>query len=398
MYNIKLYDYVPVPEKVSSDYTIGVHYYPAWKKGGAEVHKGFDQFLDYPERMPLLGRYDENNPEVVDWEIKWAVEHGINCFIYCWYRRQNSMDRKITVDDLRLGHGIHEGLFRAKYAKMIKFAIMFEAQSRWANTNTKDFEENLLPFWMEQYFTKENYLVIDNKPVVYVYDFQNRVRDGFGSPEAQAEAFAKAQDYAKKFGFDGINFQIEYRFDDLSRYAEYRAGGYDTTFSYCWPITPLRPTQDEIINEQMKHMFIRASEDPYYFIPTASKQWDPRPRMDIMPQLYGTEKTSSLWNLEPSSWRRLLENIKGLMDSMPKDALSSKMLILDNWNEWDEGHYLSPHYEGGFKYLQAVREVFTKRDNLPDYRTPDFLGLGSYDKEWGSADYSRYCEGKKLDK
>ncbi len=401
MYNIKLYDYVPEPQPVSTDYIVAAHVYNAWKKGGTDVHKGFDQFLEYPERMPLMGRYDEENPETCDWEIKWAIEHGVNCFIYCWYRKQDSMNRKMTVDDLRLGHGIHEGLFNAKYGKKIKFAIMFEAQSRWGNTNPKDFEENLLPFWMEQYFTKENYLVVDNKPVLYVYDFQNRVRDGFGGVEAQKEAFAKAQDYAKKFGFDGINFQVEYRFPELDRWQEYKAGGYDSTFTYCWPMIKtdkLRFTQDEIIDNQINSMMIRAAEDPYFFVPTVSKQWDPRPRMDIMPDLYGTPETSQLWTLEPDSWRKLLEKTKKFMDSLPSDSLASKMVILDNWNEWDEGHYLLPHYEGGFKYLQAVREVFTKRDNLPDYRTPEFLGLGPYDKNWGSKDYTEYCKGKKLTK
>ena len=116
-----------------------------------------------------------------------------------------------------------------------------------------------------------------------------------------------------------------------------------------------------------------------------------------MPEIYGAAENSSLWNLEPDSWRDLLEKIKCLMDTLPSDALASKMLILDNWNEWDEGHYLSPHYEGGFKYLQAVREVFTKRDNLPDYRDPHFLGLGDYDKEWGKCDLSAYCK-RKLQK
>ena len=47
--------------------------------------------------------------------------------------------------------------------------------------------------------------------------------------------------------------------------------------------------------------------------------------------------------------------------------------------------------------MQAVREVFTKRDNLPDYRDPHFLGLGDYDKEWGKCDLSAHCT-KKLEK
>ena len=40
-------------------------------------------------------------------------------------------------------------------------------------------------------------------------------------------------------------------------------------------------------------------------------------------------------------------------------------------------YIVGAHHTGGFKYLQAVREVLTKRDNLPDYRLPDVLGLES---------------------
>ena len=56
--------------------------------------------------------------------------------------------------------------------------------------------------------------------------------------------------------------------------------------------------------------------------------------------------------------------------------------MLDNWNEWSEGHYIAPTLGTGFKYLQAFRDVFTKCDNLPDYRTPHDIGLGPYDEMW----------------
>ena len=88
MYNIKLENYIPKPEPATSDRIVAAHYYAAWKKGAAGIHEGFDDLADiYPDRTPLMGYYDEENPEVCDWEIKWAVEHGINCFIHCWYRK-----------------------------------------------------------------------------------------------------------------------------------------------------------------------------------------------------------------------------------------------------------------------------------------------------------------------
>jgi hypothetical protein len=32
----------------------------------------------------------------------------------------------------------------------------------------------------------------------------------------------------------------------------------------------------------------------------------------------------------------------------PASELGSKILLLDNWNEWTEGRYLAPHREYGF--------------------------------------------------
>ena len=126
MYNVKFEDYVPKPNPATSDRIVAAHYYAAWKYGAAGIHEGFNDLAEiYPDRTPLMGYYDEENPEVCDWEIKWAVEHGINCFIHCWYRKPENFGKTITVADLRCGHGLHEALFNARYQNFMKFAIMY---------------------------------------------------------------------------------------------------------------------------------------------------------------------------------------------------------------------------------------------------------------------------------
>ena len=153
MYNIRLTKYVPEPQPATSKMIVAAHYYAAWKYGAARIHEGFNDLAkDYPERTPLMGYYDEENPEVCDWEIKWAVEHGINCFIHCWYRNLENTGKPITANDLRCGHGIHEALFNAKYQNYMKFAIMFEVSPRWGCTDEEDMLANLMPFWTETYF------------------------------------------------------------------------------------------------------------------------------------------------------------------------------------------------------------------------------------------------------
>ena len=105
--------------------------------------------------------------------------------------------------DLRCGHGLHEALFNAKYQNMIKFAIMFENGGRWGNTDPKDLIENLMPFWMENYFKRSNYLLIDNKPVLFVCG-KSSLDSAFTSPEEQRTTFDACREYAKKRGFDGL--------------------------------------------------------------------------------------------------------------------------------------------------------------------------------------------------
>ena len=116
---------------------------------------------------------------------------------------------KVTVDDLRCAHGIHEGLFKAKYQNMIKFAIMFENSPRWGTTDPVDMIENVMPFWMENYFKKENYLVIDNKPVLFVFNQARLANECFKSIESQRKTFDKCREYAKAHGLKIVEWYID---------------------------------------------------------------------------------------------------------------------------------------------------------------------------------------------
>ena len=393
MYNIKLTNYVPEPNPVSSDYIVAAHYYAAWKKGTAGLHNAFDDIHDYPERTPLMGYYDEENPEVCDWEIKWAVEHGINCFIHCWYRRRENMGKPVTVDALRCAHGLHEALFNAKYQKYMKFAIMYEAQNRWGGTDAKDLMENLMPFWMETYFKRGNYLIINNKPVLFVYDTQCQVADAFESPTAQKAAYDAAREYCVKCGFDGMYIGIAYSGTDLSKLDEFKERGYDFHFAYNWWMEEnVRDSAEKIIERQYEIQKERVEKAPDFFNTTASCFWDPEPRLTSMKGVINY--TRDFWHITPEEYRRVLANCRKLAQQMPENSIGRKLIMIDNWNEWDEGHYVSPSHGHGFKHLQAIREELTHRDNLPDYRTPHDIGLTGYNKSWGEPDLREACRKK----
>ena len=100
----------------------------------------------------------------------------------------------------------------------------------------------------------------------------------------------------------------------------------------------------------------------------------------------------NIWYLEPEYYRELLERMKAMTDALPEDAWGKRIMMIDNWNEWDEGHFVAPSHAFGFKYLQAIREALTERNNLPDYRTPQDQGFTGYNRSWKTPDFGEFCE------
>lgn len=418
MYNNRFLGYIPEPRPVTTDRLIGVNYYPGWKKLPDERHPGFEALRHYPERCPALGWYDESNPEVTDWEIKWAVEHGISCFIYCWYRRKENVGKPVTREAIRLGHAIHDGLFKAAFRNFIKFAIIFENNgSRWGNAkDLDDLLHNLLPWWVNEYFSKPNYLKIDGKPLLFILHLK-AFAQSVGGEEAVPEALAKLNEEIKKYGFPGIQLGIRCEGDvesylktlkahlpvrDLSYLDRMKELGFDFGFQYDWHIRRAELTEEQYaeytyaepqnrvvppnatIASQAGKIREHVEHAPDFLVPTASVGFNRQAWRRLFPFSSLTDDPGLILqeHLTPYAFRTLLENIKNITDKLPEKSLARNMLILDNWSEWGEGHFIAPNCGSGFQYLQAVREVFSKRDNLPDYRTPQMLDFGPYDYDW----------------
>ncbi|MBQ8233320.1 MAG: glycoside hydrolase family 99-like domain-containing protein [Lachnospiraceae bacterium] len=397
MRTAKLYPYIPEPQPVKSDYMIACHYYPGWKKGAELVkHNRFDDLINFPERTPLLGYYDEENPEVCDWEIKWAVEHGIGCFIHCWYRKRDNVGKKITVNDLRLAHGIHEAYFNCKFKKYMKFAIMWECQ--WGLiSGMDDLVNNLIPFWVENYFKDEQYLTIDGKPVLYIYDMKNLI-NFWGSEEKNAEMIAVIHEEIKKYGFTGIHISATHSQNDIHErnrwhtpIGKMKEMGLDSIFQYCQQVGIDELTDEQyqeylktlmlkpefIIEDQLKKIQDRIDYDPYFGMYTVSCMRDSRPWFPIFN--IDPKKPMMQYRISPMEYKGLLKKFKEKIDKLPEDSIGRRIVVIDNWNEWSEGHYVAPCLENGFQYLQAIREILTCCDNLPDYRVPEMLNFGPYE-------------------
>jgi len=156
---IEKLEYIPEPKSVKTDILIGVHNCPLWER---EFMETWNPVVNtHQVRTPALGIYAQDNPEIADWETKWAVEHGVSFFIYCWYR--NGQGGPITT--ILEQSVFDDALFKSRFEKKMKFTIMWENQMRGVSgiNDLNDLRENLMPYWIEKFFKR------DSSPLKVVY-------------------------------------------------------------------------------------------------------------------------------------------------------------------------------------------------------------------------------------
>lgn len=351
--------YIPEPVPVQTPILIGAHHCPLWESDKPQM---WANVLKHPERTPALGFYAQENPEVSDWETKWAVEHGISFFVYCWYRASQGEPVK-----MRFGTAIHDGLLKSRFADKIKFTIMWENQSRGVAgvADERDLMENLLPFWIENYFRHPSYLQVDGKPVLFIYRPEFLIQD-LGGVEKVAQALDGMRRRCREAGFEGLYLLGEYRGLDPNHLTLMKQLGLDYTFAYCWHVRN-NPTPEQAIRAQMESIGKTQEMGILPQVVTVSQGWS------------GWHDEGSIWKLPPKDYETLLREAKEFVGTLPEGQLGSKMLLLDNWNEWGEGHYLAPHREFGFGYLDAIRRVFSSVPEAHVDLLPKDVGLGPYD-------------------
>jgi hypothetical protein len=356
---IRKLPYIPEPVPVKTDILVGAHNCPLWE---ADKPNMWSQLLKHPERTPALGFYAQENPEVADWETKWASEHGVDYFIYCWYRAGQGGAVKTNF-----GSAIHDALFKSKFVSKMKFTIMWENQSKGLAgvSDEKDLMQNLLPFWIENYFKHPSYVKINNKPLLFIYRPEFLIDDLGGEANVVA-AFDKMRQACKNAGFDGLYILGEYRGLDPEHLKQMKRLGLDYTFAYCWHV-PNSPTPEKAIAAQIDSITKTQALGILPQVVTVSQAWS------------GWNDEGSIWKLPPADFKTLLQKAKDIITTFPATELGSKTLILDNWNEWGEGHYIAPYREYGFGYLDAVREVFAKDAGPHTDLLPEDIGMGPYD-------------------
>jgi len=353
--------YVPEPKPAKSNYLVGAYYFPGWKQG---AHKGWAAIKNFPERKPVLGWYQEGEPDIADWHIKWAVEHGISFFAYDWY-----WDRGAR----QLDHALNNGYLKSRYRKYLMFCIC------WCNHNPDktSSEQDLLKvtnYWLKNYFKEPEYLKIDNKPVVIIFS-PDRITKDMGVEKAKI-AFEKMRELCRKEGFSGL-YLAACAYPGKGTVEALKEEGYDAVTGYNYPSAGANSGEktspyDLAIQGYNAIWEEIAGYGLLDYIAVTDPGWDARP--------WHGEQAFTRTGKHPDKFKKMLELAKGFTDKHPVGKDKLNIVLAEAWNEFGEGDFIEPHREFGFGYLDAIREVFTTESKGHQDVIPQDAGLSV--KQW----------------
>lgn len=330
-------------------------------------------------RTPLDGRFDEATPAAAEHQIRIAKEYGVDGFLvdYYWYD-----------DGPYLQGALDDGLLAARNSDDITFALM------WANHELVDIFphddpandspqrlkngaidraafEKLARHVIDAYFARPNYLTVDGRPWLTIYELGNLII-GLGGVEETADALRWFDEQTRQAGFDGLHLDAviwgvgvlpaAITPDDPA--ALVRKLGFRSATSYVWvhhadlgrfefPRAEIGPLRAAAFAEYERY----AAELDVPFYPNVTVGWDSSPRTAQDREFVrGRYPWTTTFDPSPEEFKEGLLLAKSFLEH---HGQPHPIITVNAWNEWTEGSALLPDSHNGYGFLEMIRDVFS---------------------------------------
>lgn len=359
---------VPQPVPININYTLGCIYmpkpsYPSHQWSDLKMHNSKNRIKELKgQRMPLLGYYQGDSSLVLDWQIKFAVDHGITFFVFddFWTEGHDGPVYNTSVS----------AFLRAQYNSYMQFALMptmlTTQEGNWIAQ--RDFFINtVLPYYVDNYFNKSNYLLVDGKPLVNIYNHWSVFGDA--TPSQINSTLNMADAYiANNTNYTGAYWVTNNLRSSTVDFSQVKSCGFDAVMPYNvlpylypdggWNNFPINITDNDpnynwppgipystLKNESIdlhSQSFTEANEEGIKFITAISVDFDSRAYWWQDTHLYFSgHNCVDYWDL--------LAIVKGMVDSNPSAVpictnTGKKMVGLGPWNEQMEATSIEPGY------------------------------------------------------
>ena len=369
----------PEPVPIDIKYTLGAYYMPKPHDPSHQwtellLHNQSNAIKPYGQRLPLLGYYQGDSPDVLDWQIKFAVDHGITYFVFDDYW---TASRSTPTYE-----GSLRAFLQARYRRYMQFAVALYSNTTVLDTaeaKRRQFIDKILAYYITHYFNQPNYLLVDNKPAVYIGNlgaFASASARDFAEVLAEADASIRAHtSYAGAYWIAGDPGHADDRplnfghvkacgFSAVSPYyvlpGLYPVAAYDQERK-CpgWPIL-VKPDDNQSWVPGVAYgpavrravglheaSFTTAATYGMKFIPSITLDFDSRWVWWQPRHLYFSGQNAADYEKQLAAVRRLVDKNPG------STALATRtgkpMVGLGAWNEWGESSSIEP----GYAALQA---------------------------------------------
>ena len=338
-------------DPLEHDKLIGAHYYP-WYHGPSQ------DWLEMSPREPILGEYDSRDEEVINQHIKWAREHGINWFNMSW--RTDNM-RHSTIRDHFLDADLSDEIY---------FSILYETPHQLPNfpdfddsETRRELRENFKTI-EHTFFDEMNYLEIDGRPVMYVYNVNS-----FESPSTDIDtdisgAFREAKEQldtdpyliASTPNIDSSRFWHQDRNDIFSEWVD----EFDA-------ISPYTLHDDRVAEKYDMEGFINYAEKVGMNGLLAAETEG----LDYIPNLTAGVNTTEIEDSNPRMLERSPQDFREFSRSvMGRVDPDLDAVLVTSFNEWYEDSQVDPAESYGKTYLEIIGNEVAKRE--PGYNPEEY--------------------------
>jgi hypothetical protein len=329
-------------------------------------------------RIPIDGSFDEASPAAAEQQIRLATQYGVDGFLVDYYWYDDGPYLQAALDD---------GLLAARNSNDIEFALM------WANHELVDIFphddpadefsqrlkngaidraafEKLARHVIDTYFARPNYLTVDGRPWLSIYELGNLIV-GLGGVEETADALRWFAEQTRQAGFAGLHLDaviwgvgVLPAAITLDEPAELvRKLGFRSATSYVWvhhadvggfdfPRAEIGPLRGAAFAEYERY----ATELDVPFYPNVTVGWDASPRTNQSREFKrGRYPWTTTFDPSPEEFRDGLLLAKSFLE---RHGQPHPIITVNAWNEWTEGSALLPDSHHGYGFLEMIRVVF----------------------------------------
>jgi hypothetical protein len=322
------------PSPPKSPPVLGVIRWDAWVKGNDALGwVSRSLYTQYKHREPFYGWYlagldDEGlEQEIVEREIAYAADAGVDYWAYVWYPEQGQPQAQIQ-------EAFNHYLASANHARL-KFTVILSTEwLAWPDAGWSKYEDVYLPY-LTGLFADPQYLTVDGgRPVVMLFHTQLLPQDrldqlvqatldaGFPSPY-----FVNVNMHAES--------TVKLGLEAITSYGP--SGARPSGDTHCWSA--------QAAADERNWGRLDDRDTVVGLTPMA----DPRPRGE-----YG------FWVDQPTrlAWREHLRRGFDWAAQHPSLVSDPPLLLVYNWNELDEGGPgIVPTLQEGTRYLDDIKAV-----------------------------------------